>query len=105
MPKLKDIEFDLIPYKKENLMKLRLHLDNKNVESIWICVSDETKILLDKNTTGTYFIARLENDSLNLCPNRSHKLHILCRTNGEQRPECNLRWVDYTNKENRFWGI
>ncbi len=104
MPKLKDIEFDIIPYKENNMTKVKLSINEKNVEGIWICVSDETKILLNKNTSDDYFIARLANDALNFFPNRSWGLHILCKTNGTLRPLCDLNWIDYSKKENRFWA-
>ncbi len=102
MPKLKNIEFDLIP-PSTNLMKLRLHRNNENFEGIWISVSNEAAKLIEQNICGVEFIARLENNALNFYPNISFGLHILCKTNGENRPECDLNWIDYSEKENRIF--
>lgn len=103
MSKLQNIEFDLIK-PSTNLMKLQLHRNNEDFEGIWISVSDETKVLLEKNTKGVKFIARLENDAIHFYPNQSWGLHLLCETNGENRPHCDLNWVDYNLDENRIWG-
>lgn len=103
MPKLQNIEFDRIK-PSTNLTKLQLHRNNEDFEGIWISVSDETKALLEKNTKSDQFIARLENDAIHFYPNRSWGLHVLCETNGESRPNCDLNWVAYDLDENRIWG-
>lgn len=103
MPQLANIEFDLIPLSK-NLMKCKLHRNDKDIEGIWISVSDEINKLINKDTSGDKFIGRLENDAIHFFPNGSWGMHILCETDGENRPQCNLDWVDYSDPSNRIFG-
>jgi hypothetical protein len=108
MPKLKSpagvIEFEPIPYKQENLIKVNLSdIGDDNGEGVWACVSDEDKIKHDADVKDDYFIAVVCNTALNFLPNCSLGLHIVAKFNGKNRPVSSIYWVDYSLPENRIW--
>jgi len=104
MAQLGKVTFEPLAYNENNLTKVRFHDNGEDGEGIWIVVSDETKALLDKDTTGDEFVAMLANDALMFYPNTSWGLHILCKTCGENRAEADVNWVDYSIAENRVWS-
>lgn len=101
MEKITDVngkvhQFNKLVYNEKNLSKVRLSVNDEQVEGIWVVLDEaDKKKVDDDNSTGEYFVAMLANDALNFYPNRSWGLHVLCKTNGEDRPLCDLTWVDY----------
>lgn len=92
------IEFESFIPKQSNLIKVRLHTNDKDPEGIWACVSD-TDIEDYKNGVvdkGDYPIrvATLRNAALAFHPANSWGLCIPVKFKGSERPECNLDWVD-----------
>lgn len=92
--------FEPIEIKKENfeshLIKVNLNEDGSpNGEGVWASVHlDDYQDHVDDKKDG-FFIARLLNNALIFFPFPSWGMYILCKHNGENRPICNINWVDY----------
>ena len=89
------IEFEEFEAKKENLIKVRLHDCDTDVEGIWAVVSDETKRDIDNNveTRGPKHVASLRNSALMFYPEQSWGWIIPIRLCGNNRAECDINWI------------
>jgi hypothetical protein len=91
----KTIQYEEFEVKKENLIKVRLHDCDQDVESIWAVVSDETKKAIDSNqsTRSPEHVASLRNAALMFYPANSWGWIIPIKLCGSDIPECDVNWV------------
>lgn len=96
------ISFEPTEYRETHLGKVRLSRNGEDVEGIWVSLSDKAKLKYDNDESyDEYFVAMLANDALNFYPMRSWGLHVVCKTQGDERPICDLEWVDYEKESNQ----
>lgn len=89
---------------ESNLIKVRLHNNDEDVEGIWACLNDEIfKQYQDNSHTSDYeYYATLRNDAVGFYPRKSWGMIIPIKFNGSERPDCNIDIIDFdkTQKEN-----
>ncbi len=92
-------ELDVVDFqpKNTNLIKVKLHNNNDDVESIWAVVDEETmkKYNNDIITNGYEYYASLRNSAVAFYPNNSWGLIIPIKFNGSDIPECNIDIINF----------
>jgi hypothetical protein len=97
-----EIEFEHFPIKESNQRKLRLHNKGGDSEGIWIALQDKDMEKYEKEYTGKDYetVAILLNNALNFYPNSSWGMYIPVKFRGEDRPECDISLIDFSNPPN-----
>jgi len=92
----KTIEFDSFTPKESNLIKVYLHHKGGDGEGIWACIDDKDMddYKNDARDSEPNRVATLRNAALMFYPNNSWGACIPIRFDGNNRPECDIDWIE-----------
>jgi hypothetical protein len=91
-----EIQYEEFQPSNKNLIKVKLHINEENVENIWAVLDDATMQIYNKDTNSDYkYFAVLRNHAIAFYPNPSWGMVIPIKFNGTERPECDINIIDF----------